>query len=115
MVQTPIEEDNIRKKTIDRFYTAITSLKKRDNIVQFLNALLTPTEKERLAKRLEILKKLRRGSSYKEIRNSLSVTDNTIAEMSNILKEMTKKETKVLDKLIREDLLSEDKPLKFRQ
>ena len=113
MSRTKIDERKVRERVLPRLFRAVTALKTPQKAKEFLNLLLTPTEKERVARRLSILKSLRQGATYREIRQSLGATDNSIAEMSNLLKEASESPLETIDKLIREDLLEKDKSLQF--
>ena len=113
MARTKIDERKVRERVLPRLFRAVASLKTPQKAKEFLDLLLTPTEKERVARRLSILKSLHQGAAYREIRQSLGATDNSIAEMSNLLKEAPEDPLKTLDKLIREDLLEKDKSLRF--
>jgi len=86
----------------------ITDDLKGDSLAHFLKNIFTPTEKIMFAKRLVIIKMLRRGSGYEEIRNKLKVNDSTIYRMSRIIRFGDSKFLKLLDK----HMSSEDKRYK---
>lgn len=67
----------------DQLWRAITLLENKDEVRKFFYDILTRTEIQMLAKRLEIVKMLHDKSSYIEIRKALCVTDSTIAKISN--------------------------------
>jgi len=113
MARTKIDERKVREEVLLRLFRAVSSLKTPQKAKEFLDLLLTPTEKERVARRLSILKSLRQDATYREIRQSLGATDNSIAEMSNLLKEAPESSLESLDKLIGEDLIEKDKSLRF--
>ena len=94
---------------------AIVSASDVGGAQEFLDVILTPSERENLGKRLSILKKLRREIAYREIKKSLGSTDNTIAKMSNLLKEASPRFLKFLDELVRQDLFQKDEGLRFTE
>lgn len=69
----------------------------------FLKDILSPTEIIVLAKRIEILKQLRKKHNYGDIRDSIRVTDATIAKMSERLQKANEVFIKILDFLIRDE------------
>lgn len=113
MARTRIIGPKIREQTLAGLFEGLARLKTPNEAREFINLLLTPTEKERFGKRLQILKELRQAKPYKEIKEALGVTDNTIAGMSNVLKESPGGNLKILDELIRGDLLKGDQSLRF--
>ena len=70
---------------IQRFWDAITLLEERQEVISFLQDLLTPTEIRMLAKRLQIADMLAKGYKYEDIRNYASVTVQTISSVNNKL------------------------------
>ncbi|MBI2356367.1 MAG: hypothetical protein HYV13_04155 [Candidatus Doudnabacteria bacterium] len=68
---------------IDQLWRAFTLLETKDEVHKFLHDILTRTELQMLSKRLEIVKMLNEGCSYAIIKNTLKVTDSTIAKISN--------------------------------
>src|SRR3989344_6050179 len=99
----------IRSKFIERLFEGFFKQKPLEKLEVLLNHLLTDTEIETFAKRLEIIKQLRRGSTYWEIKDSVRVTNATITKMHNILMRADKDFLRSLDKLIDEDGLEEEK------
>lgn len=75
----------LSKKTeqelINHLNLVLTSVDKNSEMVTFLEALLTPTEKLMLAKRLAIIVLLEEGLSESEIARILHVTRITVAKM----------------------------------
>lgn len=69
--------------------------------------LLTPVETDTFAKRLEIFKELRKGSTYSEIGDKVKVTGATTAKMNNILRKADGKFLSFLDRLADQDLIME--------
>lgn len=70
---------------LNNFWSVITLLEDKEQVKNFLKALLTHTEMKMLAKRIQIAKMLIEGYSYKDIRGYVRVTDPTISRISNIL------------------------------
>ena len=79
-----------KEKVADRAFQdlciAISLLESKGEIEGFVFDLLTPTERQMLAKRFQIALMLLEGNDYRKIRDNLKVTDNTIARVSNWLK-----------------------------
>lgn len=113
MERIKIDEEKTEREIYSRLEKGLALLEKKEEAAELLKLLFSPTEKERFAKRLEILKKLRKDSSYKEIKKTLNVSDNTIAQMSNALKVASPQALKTVDRLIREDLAEEGAGLRF--
>ena len=70
---------------LNNFWSVLTLLEDKDQVKNFLKALLTHTEMKMLAKRIQISKMLLEGYGYKDIRSYVKVTDPTISRISNIL------------------------------
>lgn len=68
------------------FWEAISKLTSTEEVVLFLNDLLSPTEKIVLAKRLAIAVLLNRGYGYESIMEIVKVSDGTIAKVAMVLK-----------------------------
>jgi len=68
------------------FVRTILNLKNFDDTKNFLEDLLSPTEKTMLIKRLAIAILLSKGHTYDEIDQTLKVSRNTIMNVSNFLK-----------------------------
>ncbi len=68
------------------FLRTILNLKNFDDAKNFLEDLLSPTEKTMLIKRLAIAILLSKGHTYNEIDQTLKVSRNTIMNVSNFLK-----------------------------
>ncbi|MEA2020460.1 MAG: Trp family transcriptional regulator [Patescibacteria group bacterium] len=107
------EKERLQRILITQLGEAFASIQDPEKSRILLNLLLSPTEKERIGKRLAILKELRRDTSYSKIKESLKVSDNTIAQMSNALKQSSAKSLRLIDKLIKTDLLREGKGFEF--
>ncbi|MEA3485077.1 MAG: Trp family transcriptional regulator [Candidatus Aerophobetes bacterium] len=96
-----------KEKLEERLWRAFSVFKNKEEGGIFLSEFLTPSESERLSKRLEVLKKLRTGASYEDIKRLLQVTDATIAQMSNLLKRAASPFLRVLDTLIQKNQVEE--------
>lgn len=70
---------------INNFWSLITLLENKDEVKNFLRALLTHTEMKMFAKRIQIAKMLIEGYKYQDIKNYTKVTNSTISRISNIL------------------------------
>lgn len=70
------EEDRIR--CLDTLYTAMASLRSREEIKKFLKDLLTESEKIMIGRRILIAQKLLQDKSYDEIIKEMGVGVDTI-------------------------------------
>lgn len=70
---------------INNFWMVVTLLENKDQVKEFLEDLLTPTEITMFVKRLQITKMLLQGYDYRSIKNYVKVTDQTIAKINNLL------------------------------
>jgi len=69
---------DIYRRIFDLFTKTLISLETKDRTIDFLEGLLTPTEKIMLAKRLAISLLLAKGYQYREISKVLRVSLGTI-------------------------------------
>ncbi|MCL5438590.1 MAG: trp operon repressor [Patescibacteria group bacterium] len=68
-------------KLIDSFNQVLTHITRGDEMVSFLDSLLTPTEKIMLAKRLAIIVLIEEGLPDSQISSILNVTRMTASKM----------------------------------
>lgn len=73
--------DKSQKALIKNLELILTKINKSENMKYFLEALLTPTEKLMLAKRIAIVVLLKEGFSESDIANALHVTRETVSRM----------------------------------
>lgn len=92
----------IKKDIIKEFWYTVGELN-TSQLLTFLQEIFTPTEIMMLAKRLAIIRSLRKGIDYSSIRLTFKVTDTTIAKMNNILKMANGNFIKILDHLVKEE------------
>ena len=104
----------IKYDLINEFWFVLGRLN-RNEIELFLKDILSPTEIIILSKRIEILKQLRKKYDYGNIRDSIKVTDSTIAKMSEKLQKAGKSFIKILDYLIRDEKRRWDKQIESRK
>ncbi len=78
---------DVQTKIVNTFLGTITKLKSENDLQDFLNDLLSPTEKAMLAKRLAIAVLLAKGYGYEIIKDSLKVSSGTISKVALILNE----------------------------
>lgn len=71
---------------IDELVKAIGSLKKNDTILAFLKNILTPSELDEIATRLQIFKLLKKGVSQREVAEKLGVGIATVSRGARELK-----------------------------
>lgn len=98
----------IKGKYIGRLSKGFFKQKPLEKLEIFLSHLLTDTEIETFAKRLEIIKQLRKGSTYWSIKDDVKVTNATITKMHNILMRADEEFLRSLGTLIKEDNLEEE-------
>jgi Trp operon repressor len=101
--------NNVYQKFVADFFDATYNQDSPANLQTFLKHLLTPTEIETFAKRLAILKRLRKKLSYWEINDEVKVTGATITKMSNILQRAESQFLKILDRSVERDKTAERK------
>lgn len=68
----------VEERIIDLFWTSFSTLSTKQKAAIFLEALLSPTEKLMLSKRLAIAFMLLKGYDYPSINERLKVSDSTI-------------------------------------
>lgn len=69
------------KELTESLNLVFSSISKRDEMLKFLNSLLTDTEKLMLAKRLAIIIFIKEGLSDSDIATSLNVTRMTVSKL----------------------------------
>jgi TrpR-related protein YerC/YecD len=67
----------------DQLWKAVTLLENKSEVRSFLHDILTHTEIQMLAKRLEVVRLLDEGYKYEEIRKSLNISEATISKIQN--------------------------------
>ena len=77
----------VEKKIFRSLYQVLADLKRTDEVENFLNDVLSETEKTVLAKRLGIAYYLTKNKSYERIRDDLKVSSATIANVQKWLEE----------------------------
>lgn len=100
-------ENKIEEKISEIFIDSILKLKNKNEVVEFLDELLTPTEKVMLTKRLSIALLLSKGYEYKTIEAILKVTSSTIARQAYFSKHKGKALNRIVF-LILEDEKKQD-------
>ena len=97
---------------VDDFYSAITSLKNKNEVRAFFEDLLTPEEKLMLAKRFQISMMHRLKYLWGEIKERIKVTNDTVAKIGLLMKYGEGGLQKVSDRIIS---LKQRKLEQFRQ
>jgi TrpR-related protein YerC/YecD len=77
-----LSDDKIRELT-DQLWKSVTLLETKDEVRLFLCDLLTRTEIQMLAKRLQVVRMLNQGLKYEEIRQALNISEATISKIHN--------------------------------
>ena len=96
---------NIANRIFEIFLTTFTHLKNKEEADQFISALLTPTEKVMLSKRLAIAFLLERNYDYRTIQGILKVSTGTITAVSIAQKHGSQGYKKVIEKILKEEAL----------
>ncbi|MBI2674429.1 MAG: hypothetical protein HYX22_01700 [Candidatus Yanofskybacteria bacterium] len=107
-------EGKDRMKYLDTLYTAMSSLKSREEIKSFMRDLLTESERVMLGRRILIAKKLLEGKLYTEIIQEMKVGMDTIMRVHRWLEDENtgyEKAIKELDKTLK---VREEKIEKYR-
>ena len=73
-------------KNIKKISEMLLKIKTKDEMVNFLNGLLTPKEIEEFSTRIEIVKMLKQGIPQKRIAKQLGVGIATVTRGSNEIK-----------------------------
>lgn len=89
------------------FLRSMVKVRNEKEAEEFINDLLTPTERIMLAKRLSIAILLTKGYDYETIRKILRVSPGTIASASVLLKYTGKEYGGVIKRLLREEEIKE--------
>lgn len=79
-------DKELKDRIFQLFTKTIVELKDQEEVENFLNDLLSPTEKIMLVKRLSIAILLSKGYTYQAIDNTLKVSKSTIMNVSYWLK-----------------------------
>jgi|GEM_PF-5205574 len=84
---TKISKKKISKEAefINNFWRTVTFLENKEEVRDFLKALLTPTEMLMLAKRIEVSKMLISDSRYIQIHKEVQVTNSMITHTKDSL------------------------------
>lgn len=97
-----------RNKVLNEFYSLVSSLRTRGQIINFFKDLLTPSEAVMLARRIQIAKMLLRGDNYEEIKRKLKVGADTIIRVQRWLKGGFGGYIKSLEKVIKREEAREE-------
>lgn len=73
---------------VEEFWRAVTLLETKDEVRAFFRDILTHTERQMLAKRLQIAKLLYQGADYEYIKKEVGVSDTTIGTVSRWMHEV---------------------------
>ena len=75
-----------REIILNDFYSSFLVVEDESELVSYLNDLLSEPELEMLARRVQIVRMLKEGFTYEEIRNALYVSEGTVASCAQSLK-----------------------------
>lgn len=93
----------LEKRMFEIFYGTLADLKTKEEIEEFLNDLLSKTEKIMLAKRLAIATLLIKGLTYEYIRDVIKVSTSTVMGVKTWLNMGGKGYSKAINKLIADE------------
>ncbi|OGE82100.1 MAG: hypothetical protein A3B10_00665 [Candidatus Doudnabacteria bacterium RIFCSPLOWO2_01_FULL_44_21] len=82
-ISTKPVPENRMGQMIDQLWRAVASLETKDEVHDFLHDILTHTELQMLAKRLQVVVMLDEGFKYEEIKKALSISEATISKIQN--------------------------------
>lgn len=100
-VSKRILDKELEQRVFELFVKTVIDLKNEQEVRNFLQDLLSPTEKIMLVKRLAIAILLTKGYTYDAIDNTLKVSRPTIMGVSYFLKYGNSGYQKAVDKIIR--------------
>jgi len=90
----------IRQEIIGEFFSVISELKTKKEVLEFFVGTLTPSEALMLARRMQVAKRIIMGKSYEKIVEDLSVGKTTITNVSNWLDGRDENYKKILKKYL---------------
>lgn len=93
---------DLENRIFDLFVQTVVELRDSEDVKNFIEDLLSPTERIMLVKRLAIALLLAKGYTYDEIDNTLKVSRQTIMHVSLKLRHGKSGYEKVVAKLVRE-------------
>lgn len=79
--------DRIANRIFKSLYQVLADLKQPQAVEKFFGAILSPTERLVLAKRLAIAGYLKKNKSYEVIKNELKVSSVSIARVRSLLEQ----------------------------
>lgn len=101
-VSRRILDKDLEKRIFELFITTILNLKQQKDVEDFIEDLLSPTEKIMLVKRLAIAMLLTKGYTYDEIDDKLKVSRPTIMNVSYWLRHGRGGYQKVVERIVRD-------------
>jgi len=75
-----------RELILQDFYSSFFLIKTEDELISYLNDLLSEPELEMLARRVQIARMLKENFTYEQIRSTLCVSEGTVASTAQALK-----------------------------
>lgn len=93
----------IEERMQNLFFEAITHLKKKDQVAQFLQEFLTPTEKIMFSKRLSIALLLLKDYQYQSISSILKVSSATIERINRWIKHEGKYFKSIVNQILQKE------------
>jgi len=93
----------LEKQMFNLFFRALADLRLPSDIKDFLDDLLSPTEKTMLAKRLAIALLLAKDYDQRSIKQTLKVSLTTVSKINFWLKNQGKGYRKVINKFLKEE------------
>lgn len=101
----------VEKVIVNDFWEGMNAMTDAERVV-FFSQVFTPTEIKMFAKRVAILKALKLGMNYDEIREKYAVMPSTIGRMSNIIHRSGSELSSIIQKLIATSIAKPKRPRK---
>lgn len=98
--------DRVKQEINSIFLETISLLYKKEDIVNFLEDFLSPTERIVLSKRITIALMLKKGYSFETIKKLIKVSQSTIAGVNLKLKYTGKGYQRILDRILLDQKIS---------
>lgn len=102
----PLSKD-VYKRVFEILFQSIANIKNPQEVKEFFDDFLSPTERIVLAKRLSIAVLLAKGYDYNDVREVLKVSPPTIAAVNASLKYKGKAYKRVVNRILRSDKFEE--------
>ncbi len=102
-VSKRVLQKDIEVRIYDLFWKSMASCSQAEKMEQFMHDLLSPIERTMLAKRLGIAVMLAKGFTYEEIKETLKVSQTTIAKVAYFLNHGDQGYQKIVQSILRKE------------